>query len=85
MVINLRTPPTLSKKKQTSFVMKVSSKLEGLDLKRDVLPIKPGHLTTVKVLPEIVDIANELFDFDLEARQCKFAHEKINFIEKKPH
>ena len=86
-MINLRSTPTrtsphLSKSKVSNvpYIIKISSKEERADLKNNVIEIRPGAHTTFRVLPEIVDISDELKNFDEKTRKCKLPGETEGFM-----
>jgi hypothetical protein len=63
----------------TPYAIGVSRAQTLFDQKRNLIPIKPGHEISIKVIPKIVTTTLEFDQEDVDIRKCKGSHETEGF------
>ena len=57
------------------YNIKISTKNNFIDQKRELIEVKPGYHLTIRVIPKVVDASEEFKTFEYQTRNCKLAHE----------
>ena len=63
----------------TPYAVGVSRAQTLFDQKINVIPIKPGHEVSIKVIPKLVTTTLEFDQEDVEIRKCKSSQETEGF------
>ena len=57
------------------YNIKISTKNNFIDQKRELIEVKPGYHLTIRVIPKVVDASEAFETFEYQTRNCKLAHE----------
>ena len=61
------------------YTVGISGRADFIDQKRNVIRIRPGQQTMIKVLPRLVETTKDFDSLELNERHCKLSHETVGF------
>ena len=64
------------------YNIKISTKNNMIDQKRELIEVKPGYHLTIRVIPKVVDASKAFETFEYQTRNCKLVHETngLNYL-----
>ena len=64
------------------YNIKISTKNNFIDQKRELIEVKPGYHLTIRVIPKVVDASKAFETFEYQTRNCKLVHETngLNYL-----
>ena len=78
LVVNMK-PHVILESAPTSnipYTIKISTKNNLIDQKRELIELKPGYHVVIRVVPKVVETSEDFEAFDVKKRKCKLPHEK---------
>ena len=78
-MLNLKPFTYNKQQKFAKFLLKISSRYDLIDQKRQAYPLKPGFETILRIIPKVISTSQEFRALAIDERKCKLSHETEGF------